>query len=254
MAILLTQDLDNFSEIVETTQHNFVSLVSEVVFPSEDFLIEQFYDTSVYTEIIMGIKTLYMSLLQCLFWHTFETANLKVKFLSPLSNYMLLFFIMEKFSCLKASNSSSLNAVLPGPIKGNLITRYFDLLKHFSSERVVALEEAQVSVHSNHKEFTTMQELITGFYAAGKEEPALLQASEAYHTIYQCMELEISLFRSAEKSKGHVTLSNEFGAALVVALICTQYQEISNEVDPNNSLCLLAQGLHLRHFDGSDYK
>ena len=225
-----------------------------MVFPSEDFLIERFYDISVYTEIIMGIKTLYMSLLWCLFWHTFESSNLKIKFLSPLSKHMLLFFVMEKLSYLKASNSSSLDAVFPGPIKGNLITKYFELLKHFCSERVVTLEEAQVSVHSNHKEFTTMQELINGFYAAGKEEPVLLKASEAYHTIYQCMELEISLFRSAEKSKGHVTLSSEFGAALVVALICMQYQEISNEVDPNNSLCLLAQGLHLRHFDGSDYK
>ena len=240
--------------MVETTQHSFISLISEIVFPSEDFLIEQFYDTSVYTEIIMEIKTLYMSLLRCLFWHTFETASLKINFLSPLTKHMLLFFVMEKFSHLKASNSPSLDAVLPGPIKGNAITRYFELLKHFCSERIVTQEEAQVSVHSNHKEYTSMQELIDGFYAASKEEPVLLQASEAYHTIYQCMELEISLFRGAEKSKGHVTLSSEHGAALVVALICTQYQEISNEVDPNNSLCLLAQGLHLRHFNGSDYK
>lgn len=240
--------------MVETSQHSFVSLISEVVFPSEDFLIEQFYDTSVYTEIIMGIKTLYMSLLRCLFWHTFGTASLKIKLLSPLSKHMLLFFVMEKLSHLKASNSPSLDAVLPGPIKGNVITRYFELLKHFCSERVVTLEEAQVLVHSSHKEFTNMQELINGFYAANKEEPILLKASEAYHTIYQCMELEISLFRSAEKSKGHATLSSELGAALVMALICTQYQEISNEVDPNNSVCLLAQGLHLRHFDGSDYK
>ena len=193
-----------------------------------------------------------MSLLHCLFWYStsIETTDSKLKFLSSLGKHKILFFVMEKFNHLKASNSS----VLPGPIKGNLITKYFELVKHFCSKRVVTLEEVQVSVHSNHKEFTTMQELINDFYAANKEEPVLLQASEAYHTINQCMELEISLFRSAEKYKGHVMLSSEFGAALAMALICTQHQEISNEADPSNALCLMAQGLHLRHFDGSDYK
>jgi len=236
------------------TRHNFVSLIAQVVFPSEDFLMEQFYDTSVYTEIIMGIKALYMSLLRHLFWYTFETANLKIKYQSSLSKQMLLFFVMEKFNHLKANNFSGLDTILPDPINGGLITRYFELLKHFCSKRVITLEGTPVLVHSNHKEFTTMQELINDFYVATKEEPVLLQASETYHSIYQCMELEISLFHSAEKFKGHVTLSSEFGAALVVALLHTQYQEICNEADPNNQLCLLAQGLHLRHFDGSDYK
>ena len=235
--------------MVETAEHNFTSLISEVVFPSEDLLVEQFCDTSVYTEIIMGIKTLYMSSLHCLFWHSLETTDSKFKFLSSLGKHKVLSFVMEKIN-FKASNSP----VLLGPIKGNLITKYFKLLKHFCSERVATLEEVQVSVHSNHKEFATMQELINDFYAANKEEPVLLQASEAYHIIHQCMELEISLFRSAEKYKGHVTLSSEFGAALAMALICSQHQEISNEVDPSNAMCLLAQGLHLRHFDGSYYK
>ena len=219
-------------------------------------MITQFYDTSVYTEVLMGIKALYMCLLRCLLWHTFETVagSLKINLLSPLSKHMLIHFVMEKFSCAKTSNFFGLDTVLPGPVKGNLIIRYFDLLKQFCSERVVSLEGSQVLTHTKYKQFTTMQELINDFYAAQKEKPTLLQPSEAYHAIYQCMELEISLFRSAEKCKGHVTMSSEYGAALVVALFHTQYQEISNEADPNNSLCLMAQGLHLRHFDGSDYK
>lgn len=203
----------------------------------------------------MGIKALYMSLLRCLLWHTFEISNLKIKFSSSFSKHILISTTIEKFRHLKTSNSSGLDAVFPaGCVKGNLVTRYCDLLKHFCSKRVVTLEEVQVSVHCKHKEFANMQELINDVYAAIKEDPVLLQTSVAYHSIYQCMELEISLFRSAEKFKGHVTLSSEFGAALVVALLHVQYQEISNEVDLNNSLCLLAQGLHLRHFDGSDYK
>lgn len=217
-------------------------------------MIAQFYDTSVYTEVVMGIKALYMCLLRCLFLHTFETGSLKINLLSSLSKHMLIFFVMQKFSCIKTSNISSLDAVLPGLVRGNLIVRYFELLKHFCSERVVTLEGSQALVHSKHKEFTTMQELIDDFYAVQKEKPIHLQPSEAYHSIYQCMELEISLFRSAEKFKGHVTMSSEYGAAMVVALFHTQYQEIYNETDPNNLLCLLAQGLHLRHFDGSDYK
>ena len=232
-----------------STQHHFVSLISEVVFPSEDILIAQFYNTSVYTEVIMGIKALYMTLLRCLLWHTFEASSLQIKFSLP-SKHLLLIFVME-FSCVK---TASIDIIFPAPIKSSLITRYFELLKNFCSRRVVALEEVQVSVHSKQKQFSTLQELINDFYAANKEESALLQVSKAYHTIYQCMELEISLFRSAEKSKGHVTLSNELGAAMVVGLLHTQHQEINNETDPNISLCLLAQGLHLRHFDGSDYK
>lgn len=247
---LLLQDLDNYSEVVETTQQNFDLLV----FPTEDFLITQFYDTSVYTEVLMGIKALYMCSLRCLLWHTFETGSLKINLLSPLSKHTLIHFVMEKFSCAKTNNFSGLDAVLPGPVKGNLITRYFELLKQFCYKKVVSLEDSQVLPHSKHKEFTTMQELINDFYAVQKEKPMQLQASEAYRSIYQCMELEISLFRSAERYKGHVTMSSEYGAALVVALLHTQYQEICSKADPNNSLCLLAQGLHLRHFDGSDYK
>ena len=216
--------------------------------------MERFYDTSVYTEIIMGIKALYICLLQCLFWHTFETANIKVNFLSSVGKQILQLFVMEKFRYLKANNFSGLDGILPGPIKGHLIAIYFELLKHFCSERVVTLEETPVPVHSKHKEFTTMQELINDFQVTSKEDSVSLQASEVYHSIYQCMELEISLFHSAEKSKGHVTLSSEFGAALLVALLQTQHQEICNEADPNISLCLMAQGLHLRHFDSSDYK
>ena len=215
--------------------------------------MEQIYDTSVYTEINLGIKALYMALLRCLFWHTFETANLKINLLCSQSKHVLLFFVIEKFSCLKATNFSAIDGFMPG-IKSTLIIRYFELLKHFCSERVITFEQKLVPIHSKYKEYTNMQELINDFHVAKKEEGVLLESSEVYHSIYQCMELEISLFHSAEKFKGHVTLSSEFGAALVLALLHVQYQEICNEIDPNNALCLLAQGLHLRHFYGSNYK
>jgi len=245
-----------FSKVVETTKLNSVSLISQVVFPlMKDLLLEYFCDTSVYTEVAVEIRSIYMRVIQCLLWNSFETANLKIHSLSSAYKQTVLFFIMEKCACLKPNGFTGFDLIFPNPIKGGLINSYTELIKFFYSKRILTLRNLPVILtNSSQKTFTSMEELISDFLAAQKDSSVLLQLSTACQSLHQCMENEISLFRTAENFKGHTTFSNEMGAALIVAVCHIQHQEICDMCDLETMLCLLAQGLYLRHFDGSHYK
>jgi len=241
-----------FSKVVET---NSVSLISQVIFPSNDLLLEYFCDTSVYTEVAMEIRSLYMMVIQHLLWNSFETANFKIHSSSSAYKQTVLFFIMEKCAYLKANDFTGIDQIFPIPIKGGLINSYTELVKYFCSKRILTLRNPPVILtNSSQKTFTSMEELISDFLAAQKDRSVQLQLSAACQSLHQCMENEISLFRTAENFKGHTTFSNEMGAALIVAVCHVQHQEICDVHDLETMLCLLAQGLHLRHFDGSCYK
>jgi len=244
-----------FSKVVETTQLNSVSLISQVIFPSKDLLLEYFYDTSVYTEVAMEIRSLYMVVIQHLLWNSFKAASQRIHSLIPsLANKQTIFFIMEKFASLKSSDFIEFDQIFPSPVKGGLINSYVELLKYFCSKRTLTLRNPPVILtNSSQKIFTSMKELISDFLAVQKDTSVQLQLSAACLSLHQCMENEISLFRAAENFKGHITFSNEIGAALIVAVCHVQYQEICGVCDIETMLCLLAQGLQLRHFDGSCY-